>query len=134
MTLKDLETKTLKVLGDRIAFQWLAPKTKSDIVIPENLMDRKFSVGRYFIGKVITVGRDVKDLLPGDCFVFNEYGVDSFTKYKSEDEVYFISRKEIKLQVEEVDRIYRDSKWIDKDVTIKDDAQAASDNVLDYKK
>ena len=118
-------------MGDRIAFRWLKPKTSS-LIIPDSFMDRKLGAGKYYIGVILAIGNKVKESLSvGDKFIFNEYGVDGFGKFSSEDELYFIPSKEIKVLIEDTDIVFRDDSAINAEVNKLDNTIAESDNQID---
>ena len=102
MKVKDLKDTKLKVMNDNIAFQWLKPcSNKGILIIPDTVMNPKLDAGRFFVGKAISVGKKVVDVKPDNYFVFNEYGLASFSKFISEDEIHFIREKEVKVIIDE---------------------------------
>jgi len=87
----------IKVYGHFILFKAYENKIIGGIVLPENLQARTLRVGKYAIGEILKVGKDVIDLKAGDFFVFNEYSVVGADDPKGilDGEIYIVKEGEI---------------------------------------
>ena len=93
MKYSQLNGKKLKPLGTKVAFIWLKPKS-SLIEIPETYFNKDNRAGRFYLGKVISVGPEVTQLKIDDILMLQEYGVIGFPGAYQEDEIYFIEEKD----------------------------------------
>ena len=88
--------QTIKPLGDRVLIEALSEdellkKTKSGIVIPETVSDKKVDRGRVVAvgtGRITDAGKKIPILVKkGDMAVFSEYSAE---KIKIEDKEYYL--------------------------------------------
>lgn len=96
MKLEKLKKVKLHVLDDLVAFKWIKPSLKSKILIPDAHYDLGLQLGKFYIGKVLSVGPKVKTLKFKDNILVAEYGLKDFRGTWNEEEIYFIEEKFIK--------------------------------------
>ena len=113
MKLSELQNMKIFPQKNLVAFQWLKPKTsKYGILIPEQFYNIGLKVGQFYIGKVLAVGKKVKEIKNGDSILVHEYGVKNFPGSWKEDYVYFIEEKFCKCRLvgleEEIPIIFRE--------------------------
>jgi len=106
MKLNDLQSQKLKLkpCKDLVAFIWVKPaKTNTGLVLPQNIFELRMEPGRYLLGRIIATGPKVRELKPGEYFIFSEYAMRNYEGSVKEDWVYFIREKDIHCKVENPD-------------------------------
>ena len=86
--------KGLRPRKNYLIFQYLEPKTKSGILMPQNYTDVRLKKGKFLVGLIKKVGPEVKDLKPGYYIIFNQYGIEN-TLAPSPGQFYIIRETEI---------------------------------------
>lgn len=104
MDLEQLKGKKIKVLGNLVAFTWIKPNLTSGIIIPDTVHDlaplsgesEGVRVGRFYLGKVLAIGKKVTELKKGDLIMIHEYGIKNYEGTWLENKVYFIEEEWVK--------------------------------------
>lgn len=105
----------MKPTRDLVAFKWIKP-SYSNLIIPDSAFKIKDSrVGQYYLGDVVAVGPDVKNIKKSDKILVHEYGVLNRYEDWNENDIYFISEKEIPATVSKkftgiIERIFSSKK------------------------
>lgn len=102
-------------IKDLIAFKWIRPRY-SQFILANSVFDlTETRVGKYYIGKVLKVGPDVKGIKKNDKILFHEFSIINKDEEINEDSIYFIRSKEIPAKVDKsyngiIDRIFSSSR------------------------
>lgn len=96
MKISKKDFNRLKALRDLVVFKWLClNRTKSGIYLTDRAFDLRLQEGRFYFGQALKVGPLVKEIKPGDIFIFHEYSTVPFEGTLKEDQIYFIKEKSI---------------------------------------
>lgn len=110
MKLSELKNRKILPLRDLIAFQWIKPHLVSKFIIPETYYDLKpepgysdgLRVGRFYLGRVLAVGRKVKEIKKNDILMVHEYGIKNYEGAWNSDFIYFIEENQCSMKVDKV--------------------------------
>jgi len=101
MTIDQIKKNKLRPLRDLVAFTWLKPQLKSNILIPDSYYNLGLQEGKFYIGKVIAIGSKVEGVKLRNRILIQEYGIKDFRGTWKENEIYFIEEPFIKARVDE---------------------------------
>ena len=103
-------SKKIHPVRNIVCFRWIKPGLFSKFAIPDDYFAVRGNFGKmdgirfghFYVGKVLSLGHDIKYLKINDFILVHEYSVINYNGEWKENEIYFIKENSIRLILKDI--------------------------------